>query len=869
MIPQRWIEAYLRFLLRFRGSVTLVVVAVTAAFAVTLTGMRLHTDFFDFYPKFRTFADAFEDCREKGESSGVSCLVNSVIRPGPDPYIQIYRDFREMFGSANIMSVILEVKKGDIFNPETLQKLDRITKHVINSKGVVPYQIFSIAHPKVKSITTRAGALQIREMFYPAVPKTQADAERVRFAVYSTKGVRGVYTSKDDTAAVVHAGFWEEALDFRSLYAHMMEMKKLEEDENHTIYITGFPWLYTSVLQYTNQVLVVFAFTTLALAYLLFVYFRTWTGIWVPIFSGLLSSVWGLGIAVGLGFNLDPLVLVIPVFLTARALSHSVQSMDRYHEEYYKSGDKHTAIVESYSHLFPPAIASIVTDGIGLLVVAVAPIPLVQKVAIFASFWVVSIFISVVTLHPIILSFINPPPQSHATVRESPIPIGLGFLVLGAFALLGVLLSATGTTSHGWAIAASLPGLAWFWYCYAEKIYPAITHVVILASEGHRRWGIIALTVIMFAGCWSYARTLKVGDMTPGAALLFQDHPYNIAYAKLNNEFLGASQLIVITDTKRPDGMKDSTALAEMEEFSDYMLGATGASGSLTIIDIVKRLAQLYHDGDPKWGLIPDNPKEIGQLFYVFTNSASAGDLDRFMDPSGRYGTVLTLFNSYSHSVIKDSIRYGKSFNAGKRDSEVEFKFAGGLFGILAAVNEAVENSYWTNLLLIWIIVYVCLYLTYNSIVASAILLVPVILSQIVAEAIMVIMNIDLNVNSLPIAAAGAGVGVDYGIYLFSRMIDVYDETGKLDESVDYAIATTGKAIIFTATTMVAGTIFWWFSALKFQAEMGFLLALLMAFNMFGGLVVVPSLVKVIRPRFLLNRVPRNLAVQPEAVPGS
>src|SRR3989304_7947355 len=256
MIPQRWIEAYLRFLLDYRKSVAVVVVVITAVFALALTRMRLHTDFFDFYPKFRTFTDSLAACRESGESGLGTCLVQAAVRPGPDPYIQIYRDFRQMFGSANIMSVILEVKHGDIYNPATLQKLDRITKYVINSKGVVPYQIFSIAHPKVKSITPRAGALQIREIFYPEVPKTQEAAEQVRFAVYSTKGVRGIFTSLDDTAAVVHAGFWEEALDFRDLYARMMALKAQEEDENHRIYITGFPWLYTSVLQYTNQVLV-------------------------------------------------------------------------------------------------------------------------------------------------------------------------------------------------------------------------------------------------------------------------------------------------------------------------------------------------------------------------------------------------------------------------------------------------------------------------------------------------------------------------------------------------------------------------------------------------------------------------------------
>jgi len=108
MIPQRWIEAYLRFLLRYRGLVTIAVIILTAFFGFYLSKMRLHTDFFDFYPKFRTFADAYTDCRDQGKGT-FNCILPSIVRPGPDPYIQIYTDFRRMFGSANILSVILEV----------------------------------------------------------------------------------------------------------------------------------------------------------------------------------------------------------------------------------------------------------------------------------------------------------------------------------------------------------------------------------------------------------------------------------------------------------------------------------------------------------------------------------------------------------------------------------------------------------------------------------------------------------------------------------------------------------------------------------------------------------------------------------------
>jgi len=845
MIPQRWIEAYLRFLLKYKRSTIIVVSLLTAFFGYHLSSIRLHTDFFDFYPR-------------------------------QHEYIRFYNEFRRMFGSANIMSVILEVKDGDIYNPETLQKLDRITKYMVETKGVVPTQILSIAHPKVRSFSAAEGTISIREIFYPTVPQTQADADRVRFSVYSNRGVRGVFVSHDDTAAVVHTGFWEEALDFRYLSDRMDALVAEEQDDRHTIYITGFPWLYTSVLQYASDLYYVFGATVIALSFLLYSYFRTWTGIWVPIFSGVLSSIWGLGIAALLGFNLDPLVLVIPIFLTARALSHSVQSMDRYHEEYHRLRDKNQAIIASYSHLFAPAIASIVTDGIGLLIVAVAPIPLIQKIAIFASFWVVSIFISVVTLHPIILAYINPPPEAPHKNPNPPVSIGVGTAIFagGTVAIIALHYFA-GFLSAIVGLIIWAPLFAWYWLAFSERIYPWITDIVIQASEGWRRHAVIVLTVAMYLLLPIWGFTLKVGDMTPGAALLFANHPYNVAYEKLNDKFLGASQLIVVVDTMRPNGIKEAGALNVMEELADHMENAKGAGGSITVLEIVKVLASLYRDGDPKWGIVPVNPRDIAELFYFFENAAAAGDLDRFMDSSGRYGSVMTLFRDYSHDVIMSAIDRAKEFGDEHEGEEVRFRYAGGLFGILAAVNEAVEGSYWVSLVMIFGIVYWCLYLTYGTFYCSLILMIPVVLSQLAAEALMVWLSIDLNVNSLPVAAAGAGVGVDYGIYHFSRMVDTYDELGDLDVAVDYATATTGKAIIFTATTMMAGTVFWWFSELKFQAEMGFLLAALMLFNTFGGLVVVPAFVKVLRPSFFTNRRPRHfnpelaarLGVKPQPQP--
>lgn len=841
MIPKRLVEAYLRFLLRNQRIVVGMTVALTVFFLWQCQFIKILPQFLDFYPgpfKMSFFGKEY------------------TLREG-HPYIKIYNDFRRMFGSANILTVIIEKKEGDIYNPETLAMVDEATKYVVETKGVIPYQIMSIAHAKMKSITTVNGGIAIREVFYPGVPKTMEDAARVKFAVYANKGIRGLYVAEDDTAALVNAGFWEEDLDFKYLHTRMEELqKKLEaEHPGHRVYLTGFPWLYASVLEYVPQVGQVFVITTFALSFLLWNYFRSWPGVWIPIFSGFLSSIWALGLIPLLGLNLDPLVLVIPVFLSARALSHSVQSMDRYHEEYHRTGDKMTAIIDSYSHLFPPAIASVLADGFALLVVAIAPIPLIQKCAVFSSFWIISIFVSVVTLHPIILSATNPP----GVKGNYP-----GWLKMLGWATLAVC--ATAFTIYSLQIAYNLLGplrvgmmlaIALGLFLWHEVIYQKITDWTIAASNGNWKYFGVGLTIALYLICPYYGWRLKVGDMTPGAALLFENHPYNLAYAKLNEKFLGASQLVIIADTGAADGIKDVQPLTAMEEFADHMESVPGAGASVTVIDIVKQMERLFHEGEPKWAFVPDKKKFIAEIFYQLTQTGSSGDLDRFMSQDQRYGTIITLFRNYSHDTIMTAINEGKAWAAAhgqEAGGKTQFLFAGGLFGVLAAVNEAVDDSYWLTLTLVMVAVAGCLYFTYGSLMATLLLMIPVILSQLACEAFMWLYQIDLNVNSLPIAAAGAGVGVDYGIYHFSRMIDCVDEGRELDDAIDYATATTGKAIIFTATTMLAGTLFWWFSDLKFQAEMGLLLALLMVFNTFGGLVLVPAWMKVVRPKFLTHR---------------
>jgi len=430
------------------------------------------------------------------------------------------------------------VVAGRLLDPPPLaagEVLDDVVRTDLESLGVVPNQVMSIAHPNMKSISAWGDAIQVREVYYPTVPQTREDAERVKLAAYQTKGIRGIYVSEDDTAALVHAGFWEEELDYDYLDARMNELRAKIGDENHTVYVTGFPWLYTSVQRYVPEVQQVFVVTTAALAFLLWNYFRTWTGVWVPIFSGLLSSVWALGLVPLLGLSLDPLVLVVPMFLSARALSHSVQSMDRYHEEYFELKDRDTAIVKSYIEIFPPAMVAIAADSLATLTLLVARIPLIQNLAILCSFWIASIFVSVVTLHPIILSF-TPPPE-HRTERGTVLERFAGWMILAAIALIldlyGMLPGNVPLVLTGIAITGALvhlaTGIALPIYAqvgdlvtlindlmgrFFAAVYVQIERFLVWISCGWRRGAMaVCLGVLLAVGVY-YQQKVRIGDAT-------------------------------------------------------------------------------------------------------------------------------------------------------------------------------------------------------------------------------------------------------------------------------------------------------------------------------------------------------------------
>ncbi|MGV8075036.1 MAG: RND family transporter [Syntrophobacteraceae bacterium] len=745
------------------------------------------------------------------------------LYPPKHEYIQLYKEFRKMFGSANVLTIALERTDGkDVYNIDTMRKLDQLTLGILQIDGVNPLQVTSATHPKVKKIVIGTWGVDVQPLTHPAAkgyPETEEECAILRNAVYTQEGIRGFYVSLDDKSAAVYAAFWEEGLDFHYLYKAINDLTASVEDGVHKCHVSGYPMLYAWMDHYKLQLMLVLLITFAAMIITLGGYFRHVRGVVIPVVSGALSGLWGLGFAGFMGFNIDPLLLVVPVLLSARALSHSCQCMDRYHQEYAVIGRKDEAIVKAYAAVFAPCLVGTLADGIGCLTICIATIPLMQKLAYVSSFWVISILLAVTILNPCILSFLPAP-----SIEEDKVKVR-GFIGKREFSKWSVL-------------------------------YQNFMEMILRMSGPRAKW--VSMAVIVFlASCGAYTAThLKIGDSSAGGAILYPDHPYNVAAEMMNRSFIGESRMVIVVKGREKGAIKDQKTLSTMEKLGDFMQNnIPSVGGTMSLTDIVRRINRMFHDGTPNWEMVPQESEILGQIYFIIAGRMAPGEMDMFVSmPDYTDSNVTGFFRDFNHATIKAAIAKTKEF-ADKvnkdPDSKVDIKVAGGILGILAAVNEEVEWSYWAIFIVIFAAIFLLCAITYRSFKAAFILILPVYISQVMCELFMMLMHIDLNIDSLPVASVGVGVGIDYGIYLMSRIKEECALTDDFEKAKMMGLTTTGKTIMFTALTLVVALIPWLFSSLKFQAEMGILMLVLMIFNMVGALVFVPSLLGVLKPKFV------------------
>ncbi len=723
--------------------------------------------------------------------------------PSDHPYVETFVKYKDVFGGAATVLIALETKEGDIFTQENLQKIKRITQGIERLPGINNYQVLSLAQRKVKELRVDPvrGFLAIPIM-WPKIPSNDEEIAALKESVYTSPRYFGTLISRDSKAALIVAGFLEDKFQPKEVYQGIDELVQMEQNDKTEVFVIGRPVMLGWILQQYPQVEKLFIYTLLAIIAVLVLYFRDFRGIFLPISTATISAIWGVGFLGVMGYNFDPLVIVVPFIISARALSHSVQVVERFMEEYEENGKRDLAAVQTFKGLFAPGMVAIITDAAGVFLVWTTPIPLLQKLAVMGGFWVLSIIVSDLIFNPILLSYLPVPKKTINTKK--------GILYKALIAV------------GGWAF-------------------------------GWQRWVVLATTVVLLGVSFFFAKNLVIGDVHPGTPMLWPDSKYNQDTDRIAKRFGNTELFSVIVEGKNRNSIKSPEVLRTMAAYQKYMEALPEVASTSSIADYLPGIISILHGSDPKWEIIPEDAMEAGFYLEMIYTNAEPGDLVRFVTIDSQNANITLYLKDHKGETLRKVVAATKDFIAKNEMKEARFRLAGGYGGLLAAINEEVAFHQGKVTIFAFIIIIAFCGAAYRSLWAGLLFLLPLIISNYLTYALMGARNIGLDVNALPVVSLGVGLGVDYGLYVVGRIREEYVRLKDFQQAVIRGVSTAGKAVAFTAGTMVAGVAFWTTSFLRFQADMGLLLVFWMVVSMLGGLILLPTLIAIFKPRFILK----------------
>ena len=737
------------------------------------------------------------------------------LLPGDHEFIKTYNDMKQTFGGANVVAMSLEVTdpKADIFTTATLGKIRMLTSEIDLIRGANHYQVASIAHPKIRRVHTGEGGVIKSEPVLPRVlPSDEAGLKKLREEMLNNDIIYGSYLSTDGRAALIVASFDEDRLDYREIHRRLQQLKAEVEDDGTTrLYVAGEPMLKGWLYYHSAELGTIFLVTFGVIVILLWLHFRSLSGVLVPMLGTALSAIWGLGFIGWMGYNLDPLVLVVPILISARTASHCVQMMERYYDEIRLGQPRETAVRTSMGELIVPASIGIFTDTAGLMVLAVSSIPMIAKLGYFCAVWSASNIVTVGVLVPLVMSLLPTPRLAPAGEGED-------------------LPARTMHAAGRWIITRS-----------ATRT-------------------IIGVVMVVAAGSFYFGWNPPIGESRPGTPLLFPDSQFNVAAAHIASRFAGANQLNIYLEGDKPERMWDPEVVRTTQAFARYMADTRSFGGTREVPHLVRSINRLYHYDDPRWATMPTTSRDIGNMLFMYqAGSPTPRVILEYMDQEARVANVVVFYKDATGETVAEAVAAAKRFFAEHPMEGVTPRFAGGIIGLVAAANQEVRESDHEMTLLIITLVMISVMLPYRSIQAGLMVFAVLGLAVMVNRAFMALRDIGLNVNTLPVTSVGVGLGVDYVIYMLDRIREEARHR-TLDEAIVVAMRTTGAAVLFTAA-MVVGGIAWWIplSSLRFNSDMALLLCMVLTSHMIGAVTIIPLLIRLFRPRFITGPRPPSL----------
>ena len=725
--------------------------------------------------------------------------------------VELFKRFGAQFGGANTTLIEVKNQRGTIYSEDFLKTYKKIAEDVFYNPDTKRHLSQSLILRKTKAISGGGGKVEVDAILWPNIPANEAEMQKFRRSVNNQ--YRGFLVSDDESSAMIIADFKDEA-DFEKVLNFVTDIQKKYEsnDSGITIHAVGRPILLGYIYKSLSSVLPIMLVSLFIVALILYLYFRTWIGVFIPIFTATIATIWGLGVMGAMGYNLDPLLVLLPGFIFAIVLSHGVQLttrvLDNFSEQDKSIKNLRGCSSQGLGKILIPSTAAIITDAAGFAVLGLVAIPSIKGLAIISSLWLLSIAPALI-LAASVLCLLKPP-RRHKT----------GSIIL-------------------------------------NKIWSAVINM-----EDHK-YIMVIVSLILFSVGLYYATNLTIGD-TKGSAILWQDSRFNSDSESINTRFsfLGTDMMQVYIEGNKQT-MLDPKVYHQTEALDRYMYEhMLEVRPAQSLVPVIKLVNSVLYEGDPSYEILPDTKEEIGFDIYMYRSRGEPGDFAAFTNKEWEIGNVTFFLEDHSVPTIRNLTKSLKEFFSHKSElvSDADFLFSGGQVGLTEALNHEIAESNLKIMIAIVLVIAVSIGIYYRSLVVGLILLFSLATANALTYAFMAWKGVGLNVSTLPLSALGVGLGVDYGIYMVDRIKEELAKAGgNMVEAIHHAFLSAGNAIFITAVTMIGPLLPWAFmSPLRFQSEMGLLLGVVLFMNMLGSLLFVPAALSIFNPRSLFPKTENN-----------
>jgi len=722
----------------------------------------------------------------------------SKLLPLQHEYMQTFTKHREEFGGANRVLVALIAKQGDIFTPEFFDALKQATDDVFFIEGVDRTRVTSIFTPNVRFTEVVEDGIAGGNVVPDDYENTPEGLAKVKENIIKA-GIVGRLVANDFSGALISAQLLEfnpntgEKLDYVDVARQLEENIRQKYSSSEVgvdidYHIIGFAKVIGDITDGAKRVVLFFVIAFFITALLVYIYSQSLILTIIPLTCSLIAVVWQLGILPLLGFGIDPMSILVPFLIFAIGVSHGVQMISSFRSEVFFGCSCMDSAKISFKRLLVPGAIALASDTIGFITILLIDIDIIQEMAITASLGVAVIILTNLFLLPVLVSYVD----LGENYREK--------LVSRANTLAPLWKKLARVTEHGPAIIIILVGF-----------------------------------VLLGFGIWKGA-DIRIGDLHRGVPELHGDSQYNIDTDVIADRFsIGVDLISVIVETI-PEGCINYDVMDTIDRFEWAMRNVDGVQSVIALPTVAKRINAGWNEGNVKWQVLPRNQSVLVQSVSYVPTSSGLLNSDCSVIP------VLIFTKDHKAETISNIVDNIKSFREEFDSESIKFKLATGNVGVMAATNEEVDAAQFPILLYVFSAIIILCLMTFRSIAGTLCIVIPLALVSLLAYALMTILEIGLKVNTLPVVALGVGVGVDYGIYIYSRLDGLLKSGKPLKEAYEITLRITGSGVIFTGITLAIGVITWIFSPLKFQADMGILLTFMFLVNMLGAVLLLPAL---------------------------